>query len=112
MRTLLLPSYQGPVVDFRIARLSVRVMADREIPEHRIGWPKRRPTPLSQSSDQDGRELSGVESRKPALEIGFEVVNVLQPDVKPQCRAARRPFGGRAVGRAVKGNDEALEAAP
>jgi hypothetical protein len=33
MRTLLLPSYQGPVVDFRIARLSVRVMADREIPD-------------------------------------------------------------------------------
>jgi hypothetical protein len=78
----LLPSYKRPVVDFRIARLSVRVMADREIPEHRIGWPQR-PTPLSQSNGKTLQGLSGVESCKPALEIGFEIVDILQSDMEP-----------------------------
>src|ERR1700712_1441705 len=48
---------------------------------------------------------SGVEGIEPALHIGLEVADVLQPDMEPQGRAARRPFGGSAVSRAVEGND-------
>ena len=44
-------------------------------------------------------ELSGVEGRKSALKIGLEILDILQPDVKSQGRAARRPFGGRAIAR-------------
>jgi hypothetical protein len=56
--------------------------------------------------------LGGVEGFKSALKIALEIFDILQPDVEPQRRSARRPFGGRAVARAVKRNDEALEAAP
>ena len=75
MRTLLLPSYKGPVVDFRIARLSVRVMTDREIPEHRsVG---------ATTTDAAEPILSGVEGRKPAFQIGFEIVDIFQSDMEP-----------------------------
>ncbi len=56
--------------------------------------------------------LRRVEGRKPALEIGLEILDILQPDVEPQGRAARRPLGGGAIARAVEWNDQALEAAP
>ena len=58
------------------------------------------------------RQLSGVEGLKPAFKIGLEILDILQSDVEPQGRSARRPFGGRAIGRAVERNDKALEAAP
>src|SRR5260221_10789462 len=58
------------------------------------------------------RVLSSVEGLEPSFQIGLEILDILQPDVEPQCRTTRRPFGGRAVGRAVKWNDEAFEAAP
>src|SRR6266568_8670395 len=56
--------------------------------------------------------LSSVEGREPSFQIGLEILDILQPDVEPQCRTTRGPLGGRAVGRAVKWNDEAFEAAP
>ena len=56
--------------------------------------------------------LRGVEGRKPALEIGFEIVDIFQSDMEPQGGSAGRPFGGGPVGRAVERNDKALEAAP
>lgn len=56
--------------------------------------------------------LRSVERREPARKIGLEVLDILQADVEPQCRAARRPWGGGTVGRAVERNDKALEAAP
>jgi len=60
----------------------------------------------------DLQALRGVEGRKATLEITFEIVDILQSNVKPQRWAARRPSGGRAVGCAVERNDEAFEAAP
>src|SRR3981081_4263341 len=58
------------------------------------------------------RMLRRVERRKAPLEIGLQILDILQPDVEPQRRTARRPVGGRAVGRAVEGNGEALKTAP
>jgi hypothetical protein len=37
---------------------------------------------------------------------------VLEPDVQPQRRSARHPFGRRAIIGAVEWNDEAFKAAP
>ena len=56
--------------------------------------------------------LCGVERRKPALEIGFEIVDILKTNMESQRRAAGAPFGGSAIGSAIEGNGEALEAAP
>ena len=56
--------------------------------------------------------LSRVEGRQSAIEVGLEISDVLQSDMEPQRRAARRPLGGGAVTRAIEGNDKALEAAP
>src|SRR4051794_5700572 len=53
-----------------------------------------------------------LQRRKAALEVGLEVVDIFEPDVKPQRRAARRPFGRRAIEAAIEGNDQAFEAAP
>ncbi len=54
----------------------------------------------------------GLQRRKTALEIGLEVVDILQADVEPQRRAAGGPFGRGAIFIAVERDDEALEAAP
>ena len=56
--------------------------------------------------------LNSVECRKATIEVGFEIVDVLQPDVEPQGRSTRRPFGRRTIVRTVKRNHKALEAAP
>ena len=45
-------------------------------------------------------------------QIGLEIVDVLQPDVEPQRRSTRSPFGRGAVRRAVEGDDETFEATP
>jgi hypothetical protein len=67
---------------------------------------------MERSMFHDLLALRGVEGRKAAPEIALEIVDILQSDVQPQRRAARRPSGGRAVGCAVERNDEAFEAAP
>ena len=54
----------------------------------------------------------GLQRGKAALEIGLEVIDILEPDVEPQRRAARRPLGRRPAAVAIKGNDKAFEAAP
>ena len=63
-----------------------------------------------------GRSVSaasgGVEGVESAREVGLQILDVLQPDMQPQARSARRPFGGGAIIGAVEGNDETLEAAP
>src|ERR1700736_4996907 len=56
--------------------------------------------------------LSGVEGCKPSLQVCLEVLDVFKANMEPQGWPARRPFGGRAVGFAVEGDDKALEAAP
>jgi hypothetical protein len=56
--------------------------------------------------------LRRIEGRKPAFQIGLEIRNILEPDVEPQRRAARRPFGRGTVAVAIEGNRQALEAAP
>ena len=56
--------------------------------------------------------LNSVECRKATIEVGFEIVDVLQPDVEPQGRSTRRQFGRRTIVRTVKRNHKALEAAP
>ena len=55
---------------------------------------------------------SRVERRKAALEIGFEIVDILKPDMEPQGRTTGRPFGRGAIAVAVERNDEAFKAAP
>src|SRR6266446_8615144 len=62
--------------------------------------------------DLNGALGEGLQRRKSAIEIGLEVIDILQPDMKPQRRPAGRPFRRRAVGIAVEGNDEAFETAP
>src|SRR5882724_2592102 len=62
--------------------------------------------------DLNGALGEGLQRRKSALETGPEVIDILQPDMKPQRRPAGRPFRRRAVGIAVEGNDEAFETAP
>src|SRR5882672_8966615 len=62
--------------------------------------------------DLNGVLGEGLQRRKSAIEIGLEVIDILQPDMKPQRRPAGRPFRRRAVGIAVEGNDEAFETAP
>ena len=63
-------------------------------------------------SDDECGALNGVEGRKATLEVAFEIVDVLQPDVEPQGRSTRRPLGRRTIVRAVERNHKALEAAP
>ena len=55
--------------------------------------------------------LSRVEGLEPSFQVGLEILDILQPDVEPQCRTTRRPLGRGAVGGTVKWNDEAFEAA-
>ena len=52
------------------------------------------------------------QARETCIEIGLEVVQILQPDMEPQGVAAGIPGRCRAVGRAVERNDEALETTP
>src|SRR6266540_2539411 len=55
--------------------------------------------------DQRGLVLGGgLQRGEAAFEIGLEVIDILEPDVKPQRGTARRPFGRRAVAVAVEGN--------
>src|SRR5262249_48586849 len=49
---------------------------------------------------------------KSAIEIGDQIVHILEPDVKPDRRSARRPGGGGADLAAVERDGEALKAAP
>src|SRR5882757_10458888 len=54
----------------------------------------------------------GFQRRKSTLEIGLEVVDVFEPDMQPQRRPARCPFGRGAILVAVERDREALVAAP
>src|SRR5215218_355251 len=53
-----------------------------------------------------------LQRRKAAFEIGLEIVDVLKPDMQPQGRTARRPFGRGTVTVAVERDHKALKAAP
>jgi hypothetical protein len=53
-----------------------------------------------------------VQRRKATLEIGLEIVDVLQTDMKPQGRTARTPCGRGPIARTVERDDETFEAAP
>ena len=44
-------------------------------------------------------DQAAFERLKAAVEIGLEVLDILKPDVQPQRRAARRPFGRGAIFR-------------
>src|SRR5918995_3846987 len=52
------------------------------------------------------------EPREPRLEVALQILDILEPDMQPQRRACRAPFGGGAERGAVEGGDEALVAAP
>ena len=45
----------------------------------------------------------GVEGRKSARQIGLEILDVFEPDMQPQRRAARRPVGRGTVESQSKG---------
>src|SRR5260370_25953265 len=62
--------------------------------------------------DHEYGTLNGVEGGKATLKVGLEIVDILEPDVEPQGRSARRPFGRRTIGGAVKRNHKALQTAP
>jgi hypothetical protein len=68
--------------------------------------------PADDDPKEDRRGLGGVERLEPAGKVSLEVLDILQPDMQPQGRAARRPVGGRSIGCAVERNDKAFEAAP
>ena len=55
--------------------------------------------------------LGLLQARKTGLEVGLQILEVLEPDMEPQRGAAGLPLGGGPVGRAVEGDDEALESA-
>src|SRR5262245_19903608 len=48
------------------------------------------------------RLLRGLQCGKTAVEIGLEIVDVLEPDMQAQRRAARRPCRRRAIGFAIE----------
>ena len=54
----------------------------------------------------------GRQRRKTTLEIGLELVDILQADVEPQRRPAGGPFGRGAIFIVAERNDEAFKAAP
>ena len=83
------------------------------VPEIAHALPIAPSTSFSANAEGQARLIGcGVERRKAALEIGFQVIDMFQPDMQPQRRPARRPFGGRAIAGAVERNDEAFKAAP
>ena len=56
--------------------------------------------------------LRSIESGEAAGEIGLEVLDVLEADVKTQGRTARLPLRGGSIACAVKWNNQAFKAAP
>ena len=54
----------------------------------------------------------GRERREAALEIGDQIVDILEPDMEAHRRAAGRPGGGAAHIVAIERDHQALEAAP
>ena len=56
--------------------------------------------------------LRSVESGEAAGEIGLEVLDILEADVKTQGRTARLPLRGGSIACAVKWNNQAFKAAP
>jgi hypothetical protein len=63
------------------------------------------------SSAQE-QALRGIESRKAVGEIGLEILDVFQPNVKTQGWAARLPLRSGAIAFAIEWNDQAFKAAP
>src|SRR6516162_5097791 len=55
---------------------------------------------------------SGRQSRKAALEVGDQIIYILEADMKPHGRPARRPGGGGAYLGAVERDGEVLDSAP
>src|SRR6266852_7247271 len=53
-----------------------------------------------------------IERRKTAFQIGLEVLDILKPDMEPQRRSFRRPYGGGSIVGAVEWDRQALETAP
>ena len=58
------------------------------------------------------KALRSIESGEAAGEIGLEILDVFQPDMKTQGWAARLPLRGGAIACAIEGNDQAFKAAP
>jgi len=54
----------------------------------------------------------GTQAFEAILKIGFQIVNILQSDLKAECKTGWCPRRRRALSAAVEGDDEALEAAP
>src|SRR5690349_7037130 len=55
---------------------------------------------------------SRVEPGKARVEIGLQILDVLEPDMQTQCRTLRVPCRCGAVVSRIEGNNKALEAAP
>src|SRR5208337_4431066 len=62
-------------------------------------------------SPRSGR-LEGRHALKSALQVGLQILDVLEADAEADGRAARRPAGRGAVGCAVEGNRQTFVAAP
>jgi len=86
-------------------RVSVGIKEGTYLPARAARW-------SNEPATQRHPGLGGVERLKPACKVGLEILDMLEPDVEPQRRAVRRPFGGGAIACAVEWNDKALEAAP
>ena len=73
---------------------------------------RERKNALVEYSIPQGQTLGSVESRKAAGEIGLEIPNVFQADMKTQGWAARLPLRRGAIVCAIERNDQAFKAAP
>src|SRR5262249_36612286 len=58
------------------------------------------------------KSSSRVEPGKARVEIGLQILDVLETDMQAKCRSFRLPCGGGAVVLWVERKDQALETAP
>src|SRR5271169_604310 len=68
--------------------------------------------PAPAGVSKDGASHRRPEPREPPVEVGLQILDILEANAEADRRAARRPLGRGAVGRAIERDGEALVACP